>query len=234
MNTFGKYRPWINFSVYFHNNCLRIWVNLYFAWNEFRKRAREAPSSLALGSSHKLVSNIFLGSLLSSFLKAGFAEEITKFAILLIVVRIVKPKNVYEYGLLGAGVGFGFTGVEELLYGGSNPVVVLIRIPSFGAHMMLGLIMGLCYGLAKFRKQNNFEGSGKYMAMSLLIPMAIHTVYDAVTVSNKALSSTNDNVIMAGVIVALLVLLLMVVLQFYSFYWFKKNSSELCEKKIEK
>ena len=59
-------------------------------------------------------------SLLSSFFVAGFPEEFVKCLLILLAVKLVKPKNVYEYALIGAGGGFGFTALEELLYSGST------------------------------------------------------------------------------------------------------------------
>ena len=62
-----------------------------------------------------LVPSPWIRSLVTSFCLAGFSEEFIKFLMFLIVIRIVKPKSVYEYGLLCAGIGVGFTGLEDLL-----------------------------------------------------------------------------------------------------------------------
>lgn len=188
----------------------------------------------SLGTSiDKLIPNIVLGSLASSFLKAGCTEEIVKFLIFFITLKVTKPKNVYEYGMLCAGVGVGFTGLEEVLYGGSNVSIALMRLPAFGMHVIMGIIMGVCYGIAQYKKLNNQEGVGKYKALAFIIPITIHTLFDAVTTSNKALTSTNDTVVMTGVIVAIVIIVLTVIFQFYVFSWFKKNSTKYCEMHVE-
>ena len=61
-------------------------------------------------------------SLVTSFVGAGFTEEFVKCMLLLLVVKILKPKNVYEYGIFCAGIAVGFTLLEELLYGNGNTV----------------------------------------------------------------------------------------------------------------
>lgn len=60
-----------------------------------------------------IIQNLLLSSLVSSFLKAGFTEELVKFLLLLAIVKRQKPKNVYEYAVLAAGIGFGFTVLER-------------------------------------------------------------------------------------------------------------------------
>ena len=64
----------------------------------------------------------FGGSLLHSFLMAGGTEEIAKLLMILLALVILKSrvKNVYEYVLIGAAVGFGFAVVEEFYYGNSG------------------------------------------------------------------------------------------------------------------
>ena len=99
------------------------------------------------GSVSEAVSSLVLRSLVSSFFLAGFTEEVVKLLMFLVAIKIVKPKNVYEYGLLCAGVGFGFTALEEFIYAGSSLVAMVLRIFYFAMHMVFGLLMGLHLGL---------------------------------------------------------------------------------------
>jgi len=176
---------------------------------------------------------IALRSFIGSFILAGFTEEFIKFLLLLLAVRIIKPKNVYEFGIIGAGIGFGFTGLEDALYGNGNAVVALSRIPTFALHMAFGIIMGLHFGLAKYAKQNNNMGEARlHRVLSMLVPVLWHTVFDAATGSNIALQSENENNQILGAIVALVVVLTSIVLQFKTLGKLKKRSAEYCDMEI--
>ena len=65
----------------------------------------------------------FGGSLLRSFLMAGVTEETAKLLMILLALVILKSraKNVCEYVLIGAAVGFGFAVAEEFYYGDLAP-----------------------------------------------------------------------------------------------------------------
>ena len=133
-----------------------------------------------------------LSSLVSAFLSAGFPEELVKFLMLLLAIKLVKPRNVYEYGMLGAGVGFGFTALEEALYGGGNVVTAASRIPFFAMHMIFDLIMGLLLGLARYRKEKGLGGVGLRRFLALLLPILWHTLYDSATVTNPGVGMEDD------------------------------------------
>ena len=55
----------------------------------------------------------------TAFFMAGGVEELFKFLAIIITIAILKNKvkNVYEYIILGAAVGFGFTVVEDFTFG---------------------------------------------------------------------------------------------------------------------
>ena len=63
----------------------------------------------------KLSDMTFLQSVERSFILAGGLEEIAKFILILVILVILrkKVKNVYEYILIGAAVGMGFSFFEE-------------------------------------------------------------------------------------------------------------------------
>ena len=76
-----------------------------------------------LGASIKeVLPSPILSSLVRAFLLAGFTEELVKFLMFLITIKIVKPRNVYEYGMFCAGIGVGFTVLEDIFYGATNPI----------------------------------------------------------------------------------------------------------------
>lgn len=179
-----------------------------------------------------LVPTYTLKSLVAAFIGAGFPEELVKFLFLLLSMKLVKPKNVYECGLLGAGVGAGFTFLEEMLYGGGNVVNALIRLPFFAMHVVFDLIMGLFLGLALYGKKNGRSGTKKYAFLALFVPVLWHTVFDASTTFNKILTAgvdtDNDFLKYAGAAFALVVIVISVALQVWGLIQFKKRAEELC------
>ena len=124
-------------------------------------------------------------SFFTAFFMAGGVEELFKFLAIIITIAILKNKvkNVYEYIILGAAVGFGFTIVEDFTFGESI-FVLLIRTPLMFTHMTLNMIMGEFIGRAKYNKQKGEGQTALYWAWGLIIPMALHTLYDAGTIFN--------------------------------------------------
>ncbi|MBP3892457.1 MAG: PrsW family intramembrane metalloprotease [Atopobiaceae bacterium] len=188
--------------------------------------------TLTGGSISNVVSSLALRSLIGSFILAGFTEEFIKLLMFLIVVKVVKPKNVYEYGFLCAGVGFGFTGLEDVIYGLQNPVSSIFRVFFFGMHMMFGLIMGLQLGFAKFSKQQGKSGL-KHTILALFLPVLWHTLFDASTVTNVAFNADDENVQMIGVIVAIVMCVVSIVLQFVLLFRFKNKTAEYCAMRFD-
>ena len=174
-----------------------------------------------------LTSSLVVRSLLGAFVSAGFTEELVKLVLFLITVRIVKPKNVYECAFLCAGVGFGFTALEDILYGGGNVMVAVSRLVNFPLHMSFGLVMGLNIGKAKYRSLRGQSGGGS-MFLAFFLPVLWHTLFDSVTGFNAALNAEDEGVQAAGMIIGLVVVAVTVVLQFVLFRRFRKNSEQYC------
>ena len=175
-----------------------------------------------------LIPTLTLKSLVSSLLTAGLAEELSKLLVYLLVVRLVKPKNVYEHGVLCAGVGVGFTALEELLYGSGNIVVSLIRLPVFAMHMALGIIMGTNLGRARYAQQEGDANANLYLILGLAVPVLWHTVYDAATVMNAGFAVEDEAVVVMAITVSLAVVLVSAVFQFLVLNRFKGERGEYC------
>ena len=186
-----------------------------------------------VGSISDAVSSLVLRSLLGSFLLAGFTEEFIKFLMLLPVLRIVKPRNVYEYGLLGAGVGLGFTALEELLYAGKSPMGAVFRILFFAMHLLFGLLMGTHLGLAKYSRREGRGDAGKHTFLAFFLPILWHTVFDASTTANAALNATEEATQVAGVVIALVVCAVSIALQFVLLIRFRKKTAEYCSMRLD-
>jgi len=175
------------------------------------------------------VTNPVLRSFFKAFIGAGFTEEFVKLLISLLAVAIVKPKNVYSYALMFIGVGFGFTLLEEFVYGSDNSLLILARLPGFALHMVFGMIMGVNLGLARFKRKHGKGGAMNVFA-ALVLPVLWHTVYDAATVENAGIKTENE----IAILIALVVDVVTIVLQFVMLIRFKKKSGAYCKMSFEK
>lgn len=168
-------------------------------------------------------------ALVTSFIGAGFTEEFIKLLLLLLLARILKPKNVYEYILICVGLGVGFTLLEEVTYGaGNGPLTALFRIPAFGMHLVFAILMGVHFGIAKYNKQNGLGGVAMHGFLGLFLPILWHTIFDASTVDNTALMVEDEAINTTGFMITIGVVLVSVILQIVMFVWLKKKSGEYC------
>ena len=134
------------------------------------------------------IENQSLRATVKAFTMAGLTEEIAK--LLMIILSILfSPKRVYEYTLIGAAVGIGFTIHEELLYGGS--IAGLLRFITVAMHMVLGIIMGTNLGIGKYNIANGLSHKAAYLK-AVLIPMIIHTLFDACTIFNPVANMAEE------------------------------------------
>ena len=94
--------------------------------------------------------------------------------------------------------------------------------------MVFGIIMAKHLGTAKFNKING-SGSvkGEY-ALALLVPMLLHTLYDAGTATNAYLNSGNENEEVIGIIIALAFMVILFIVQIVVLVKTKKNTEKYC------
>ena len=83
--------------------------------------------------------------------------------------------------------------LEKALYSGGG-FISLGRMVTFAMHMVLGLVMGVALGHARYAGQHG-GSAGKHILPGLLLPVLWHTVYDAVTVNNAAFNTEDENVL---------------------------------------
>ena len=171
-----------------------------------------AAIAAVFGKLSDVIPSLVLRSLVASFFMAGFTEEFVKMLMFLIVIRVCKPKNVYE----------------DAVYGIQNPVSSVFRVFFFGMHLMFGLIMGLEMGLAQYSKKNGTGGSVKHTILAMAVPVLWHTIFDASTIANAAFNAEDEAVQMIGVVVALVVCAVSIALQFVLLIQYKKNTEKLC------
>ena len=190
------------------------------------------------GMANMLAGNTGFGSsLLRSFLMAGFTEETAKLLMILLALVILKSrvKNVYEYVLIGAAVGFGFAVAEEFYYGdfgaeaGAADYVSFVgRMISVPAHMTFNMVMGEFLGRARFNRLTGKGSPALDCVLAVLIPMGVHTLYDACTVFNSKLMTEE----MSGVLIALAGYVGLMIYEIVVLIRFRKNTEKFCGMRI--
>ena len=174
-------------------------------------------------------SPLMIRSVISAFLIAGLPEEAAKLLLILLCLLIFrsKIKNVYEYMLIGAAVGFGFTLFEEFLYGGGSASMIS-RLIVLAAHMVYGIMMAKHLGLAGYYRKNGQGSPVKERIFAILIPVVIHTFYDAGTAQNKLLEGSEGEQTI-GLVLAVAAIVIMFAVQIAALVKFKKNTEKYCE-----
>jgi RsiW-degrading membrane proteinase PrsW (M82 family) len=170
-----------------------------------------------------------LHSVCSAFIAAGLPEEIAKLLMILLTLLIFRRRirNVYEYILIGAAVGFGFTLLEEFFYG-SRGIMAIVRLATVASHMVFGIIMAKHLGTARY---NRIKGSGpvtREYALALLVPILLHTLFDAGTAANAYLSSGNEDDELIGIAFGLAVAVALFIVQIVVLVRLKKNTEKYC------
>ncbi len=140
-----------------------------------------------------------------------------------------KINNVYDYILIGAAVGMGFTLFEEFIYGGESLAVGIGRLLVLGGHMSFNIIMAKHLGLAKFGKLHGGEDVASEYVKAFLIPILLHTVYDAATADNYLMKSSNDVVAVIGIIFAFVAILALFIFQIRVFQSVKIDAEKYCQ-----
>ena len=165
---------------------------------------------------------------------AGIPEELAKLAFILLTLLIFRSRirNVYEYILAGAGVGFGFTLLEEFFYGSEGPIGFL-RLVTIAAHMIFGIIMAKHLGLAAYSKVSGVGNSIKEYLLAFFVPVLIHTLYDAFSANNQLLKGTEDEQAV-GIILAIAATIILFIAQIIVLRNLKRDANKYCEMIIVK
>lgn len=169
-------------------------------------------------------------SVVAAFFAAGLPEEIAKLVMIAITVLIFRSKirNVYEYILIGAAVGLGFTLFEEFMYG-SEGAMAIFRMVDIAAHMIFDIIMAKHLGLARY---NKITGKGPVTSeyiKALAFPVLIHTALDACSGTNAFLASEEDLMVLIGIISGIAAVTVMFVVQIVVLKRLKENAGKYSE-----
>ncbi|MBE5858943.1 MAG: PrsW family intramembrane metalloprotease [Butyrivibrio sp.] len=168
---------------------------------------------------------------LAPFLFAAFPEEFIKLIMVIITLCVFrkKVKNVYEYILIGAAVGIGFSIAEDYSYA-SELIGVFVRLPMLPGHMAMDMLMGEFLGIAMYNKKNNAGPVAIFNIAAFVAPLIIHTLYDAGTTSNfmvfQGAADQNNLMLTIGIVYALVVVVGFIVYSFRMLIRFKKKGDK--------
>ena len=171
-----------------------------------------------------------LRSISSAFFMAGLPEEIVKLVMILLTILIFRSRirNVYEYILIGAAVGFGFTILEEFFYGSSDMLSVINRLITLAGHMIFGIIMARHLGKGRYNRVTGRGSAAGEYALAIIIPILIHTIFDACTGSNYLLNSEDDVLTGIGIVASLAAVVVLFIMQIRVLSKVKKKAEEYC------
>jgi len=178
--------------------------------------------------------NPFFRSIFSAFLMAGLPEEVLKLIFILLTLAVLRSKvrNVYEYILIGAAVGAGFTVAEEWLYADKFGITTLImRTLSVAGHMSFNMVMAEYLGLSRVAKLTGKGSPVKYAILAFVVPCLIHTLYDSCTTGNTLL--LNESTQIVGAVLGGGAYIFLVVFQISILIRFKKKTKEFCEMSVQ-
>lgn len=113
---------------------------------------------------------------IDAFISVAFAEELAKFAFLMIAYRrkvFNEPFDGITYAVM---VSMGFATIENILYvaQGGLSVAILRIFTAVPAHATFGVLMGYFVGLAKFKGTQ----TGLYLFFGLMTAILFHGAYD--------------------------------------------------------
>ncbi len=125
----------------------------------------------------------FKGDLTRAFILYGFFEEFFKWFLLFSVTyKHIEFSRPYDGIVYGVALSLGFATVENFLYllaYGVHTAIFRALLP-VSSHALFGIIMGYYLGRAKFETKQNV----KYiLVLSLLLPVALHGMYDFIIMS---------------------------------------------------
>lgn len=135
------------------------------------------------------IRNAYFSAFLQAFALAALCEESLKF-IFLRVMTWKNPNFNYQFDAIVYAVttSLGFAALENVLYVLRSGVVTgLVRaVASVPGHAFFGLFMGYFYGFAKLAESQGRETEKReYLALSLLVPILLHGIYDFIAFSEE-------------------------------------------------
>ncbi len=114
----------------------------------------------------------------TAFITAGFAEELSKFAVLYFIVWKLKDFDQHYDGIVYAVfVSLGFALIENIMYvmEGGFGVAGVRAVLAIPGHGFFGVIMGYYLSLARFNSEKTRKD---YLYKAFFYPFLFHSFYD--------------------------------------------------------
>lgn len=130
----------------------------------------------------------FLSAAYTAFLQAAVPEELAKFLLLYALIWNNRHFDEMFDGIVYASiVGLGFAALENILYvmNYGTGVIVSRGLLAVPGHFFFGVAMGYFFAYAKFDVQNR----GRYLVLTLLVPILLHGIYDGLLMWAENLNS---------------------------------------------
>ena len=115
----------------------------------------------------------------SAFLGVALFEEgLKRWVVMRKIYRHPEFDEPFDGIVYAVASSLGFAGIENVLYvlGGGFGVGVARALTSIPGHTMFGIAMGYCLGHARFAPSP--EAERRWLQASLLVPVALHGLYD--------------------------------------------------------
>ena len=104
---------------------------------------------------------------------------------------------------------------------------MLARLVLVTLHMIFGMIMAGHLGMARYKKETGGNAIPDYVR-AILVPMAMHTLYDACTATNQLLDVGNEDLETIGVFLGITAVSVMFFIQVASFVRMKAFAAKYC------
>ena len=132
--------------------------------------------------------------IISAIFVVGFSEEIGKFLVLWLITWKNKHFD-YSYDAIvySIFVSLGFACFENVAYVFTNGVGTAIArmLTAVPGHACFAVFMGFFYSKAKYASLTNNKGkSAMFKALAIVVPIAIHGIYDAILMGAQASGET--------------------------------------------
>lgn len=134
-----------------------------------------------------------LKGVLLAMIIVGPAEELGKYAVL----RLITWKNrhfdySYDAIVYAVFVSLGFAAIENIgyVFSGGLSVALMRMFTAIPGHTSFAVFMGYFYSKAKYASiTNNVSDYKKYNALSMILPIIIHGLYDAIVMGGLAIEA---------------------------------------------
>ncbi len=129
-------------------------------------------------------------AVITAFLIAGLVEESFKFLFLWLFTW--KNKNfdyIFDAIVYSVFVSLGFAALENVLYVFQNGFAtgILRMFTSIPGHAIFAVVMGVFYGKAKYSAvKGDKKGAARNMVLSIVAPILVHGLYDALLMIGEA------------------------------------------------